>query len=174
MRKSRGASALKELLIDYAPNKQVVLCKDRELCYFGSSPTLAEINRDYDQLAAIAFLVPQLTNVAEFANCKTSFSEGQLMLFFYKFKAGEFGQFYGSVSPMVIMCSLKSFIRERNDAIFEHESEKRKKEIEENKKSAISYQEYYRDKADSIISFFYNIAKMIHSLTYKYYNNDKD
>jgi hypothetical protein len=171
---------LRELLIDYAPNKQVILCQDKELCYFGNSPTLADLNRDYDRLAAIAFLVPQLTNVAEFANCKTSFGEGQirscaemiaaeyyyfkvteLMLFFYKFKAGEYGQFYGSVSPMTIMCSLKSFARDRNDAIFQHESKLREEESERNKKDAISAEEYFAPKANKIISFFNFIPEII-------------
>ena len=171
MRKSSNASALKELMIDYAPNKQIALCKDKELCYFGNSPTLAEINRDYDKLAAIAWLVPQLTNIAEFSNCKISFGEGQirgcaeliateyyylklseLMLFFYKFKCGEYGQFYGSVSPLVIMSSLRQFQRERNDAIFQHESAVREEQEREARKGAITREEWLKLKKSLTIN----------------------
>lgn len=151
--------------MDYAPNKQVYLCRDKELCYFGQSPTLAEINRDYDKMAAVAWLIPQLTNVAEFSNCKSSFGENQirscaemisaeyyylklteLMLFFYKFKNGEYGQFYGSVAPMTILSSLRTFLKVRNDAIFQHESRIKEKEREESMKGAITYEEYLKQK----------------------------
>ncbi len=186
MRKSRGASELKELLIDYAPNKQVYICRDKELCYFGNVPTLAEINRDYDPLAAIAFLVPQLTNVAEFANCKTSFSEGQirscaemitaeyyymkmteLMLFFYKFKCGEYGQFFGSVSPMTIMASLKQFARERNDAIAVHEARVREEEQSRQKENVMTYQEFYGPKAKKITDYIETLIKLINDMIHK-------
>ena len=173
LRRLKSAGELKELLVDYAPNKQVALCRDKELCYFGNIPTLAELNRDYDPLAAVAFLIPQLTNVAEFANCKNSFGEGQIrscaemiateyyymkmsemMLFFYKLKNGEYGQFYGTVSPMVIMGSLRQFVRERNDAILRHESKLREKRDEESKKSTMTAQEYFAPRAKRIISYF--------------------
>ena len=176
----RNVGELKELLIDYAPNKQVVLCKDKNLCYFGSSPTLAEINRDYDPLAALSFLVPQLTNIAEFSNCKSSFGEWQIrscaemiaseyyylkmseiMLFCYKFKAGEYGQFYGSVSPMVIMGSLKQFRIERNDIIAAHESMEREKEREEWKKRTISQEEFYGPMAKALTWRVYAIGYII-------------
>lgn len=183
MRRSRSAKELKELLIDYAPNKQAYLCKDKELCYFGMSPTLAEINVEYNKLAATAFIVPQLTNLAEFANCKNSFGEGQIrscaemiaaeyyylkmsevMLFCYKFKAGEYGQFYGSVSPLAIMGAMRQFIRERNDAIFQHESELRQEEREKSKENTISAGEYYKEKIKSIIWYVYAISYVIRLL----------
>ncbi len=161
MRKLKSVDELKELLVDYAPHKQIALCKDKELCYFGSVPTLAEINRDYDRMAAVAWLVPQLTNLAEFCNCKHSFSEGQirecaeiitaeyyymkmseLMMFFYKFKNGEYGQFYGSVSPMTIMVSLRRFKVERDEIIFQHESTQKELERKEARKNAITYEQW--------------------------------
>lgn len=180
MRKLKSASELKEILIDYAPNKQYALCRDKELCYFGTSPTLAELNRDYDPIAAQAFIVPQLTNIAEFSNCKQTLSPNQirecadmiateyyylklseLMLFCYKFKNGEYGQFYGSVSPMTIMTSLRQFTRERNDALAAHESKIREREREEAKKGAISAEEYFRPKANKIIYYFNSIVNII-------------
>ena len=143
-------------------------------------------------MAAIAWLVPQLTNLAEFSNCKTSFGKEQirscaemivaeyyymkmteLMLFFYKFKNGEYGQFYGSVSPMVIMVSLRQFKRERNDAIFQHESLLKEKEREESRKGTISAEEYYAPKKKAILDYFNALVNAI-SLTFNINNNDKN
>ena len=191
LRKLRSVDELKELLVDYAPNKQAYLCRDKQLCYFGTSPTLAELNRDYDEQAALSWLVPQLTNIVEFSNCKSIFGEGQLrscaemivteyyymkitelMLFFYKFKNGEYGQFYGTASPMVIMCSLRQFKRDRNDVIFEHESQEREQRQQEAKKGAITMEEYYAPKVKAITEYFDAIINIITTLAYKF-NNKK-
>ena len=186
-RKSKSTSELMELLIDYAPKKLVYICRNEELCYFGNSPTLGRINHEYDPLAAVAFLVPLLTDLAEFSNCKVSFSENQirscaeiiaaeyfymklseLMLFFYKFKIGEYGQFYGSVSPMVIMCSLRQFARDRHDAIHRHESELRERERERERreweKHCISSEEYFRPKAKKLTEFFETIISVLYDI----------
>lgn len=132
MRKLKSAEELKALLIKYAPNKQLALCHNAEQCYFNDIPTLGAINKEYDKMAAVAWLIPQLTDIAEFSNCKVTFSEGQIrncaeiiateyhylklsemMLFFYRFKLGNYGRFYGSVSPMMIMSAIKDFLQER-------------------------------------------------------------
>lgn len=151
----------------------MVLCRDTQLCYFGNIPTLADINRDYSPLAAVAFLVPQLTNVAEFANCKTSFGENQirscaemiaaeyyymkiseLMLFFYRFKNGEYEQFYGAVSPMTIMGSLKRFAQERNEAFSAYESKQREIQREKDRKGTITAEEYYAPLKKKVLDYF--------------------
>lgn len=182
LRKWKSADELKELLIDYAPNKQYVFCRDKELCYFGTSPTLAVLNNEYDQIAAQAWLIPQLTDVADFSNCRNILNTSQiracadmiateyyylkvseLMLFFYKFKNGEYGQFYGSVSPMVIMASLRQFIRERNDIIFQHESKERERREAEHRKGAMTAAEYFGPKAKIIIQYFDTLADVINS-----------
>ena len=181
--KLKSVGELKELLTDYAPNKQAILCKDKSLCYFGQSPTLAELNHEYDPLAARAFLIPQLTDIAKFSNCMNVMNAEQinaladmiiseyyylkmseLMLFCWKFKCVEYGQFYGSVSPMLIMTSIKKFIRERNEAIFLQESKLREKRDIETRKGAISAQEYFGPKARVITDYFASMANTIESL----------
>ena len=183
-------------MLDYAPNKQSWLCRDKELCYFGKSPTLAELNSKYNKVAAQMWLIPQIDDVSEFSNCKKILSAEQirscadmiaaeyyylkiteLMLFFYKLKAGEYGQFYGSVSPMVIMCSLRQFMKERNDVIFQHESKEREKERQEIKEVLISAKEHYKEKVQAITWYIFAISYVIRlflGFTDKRYNNDKD
>lgn len=64
------------------------------------------------------------------------------MLFFSRFKQGKYGHFYGSVDPMLIMSSLQDFLRERNDAIFDMESERNLKREQETRKNAMTRKEY--------------------------------
>ena len=109
----------------------------------------------------VAWLAPQLFDLSEFCGCKDKISEFQieqcaaiiantyfylkvteLMLFFYRFKQGRYGRFYGAVDPLVITTSLRDFIIERNDEYFMHEQKEREAKERESMKNAISYQEY--------------------------------
>lgn len=138
------------------------ICKDKDFCFFSDSPTIAAINNIYDPLAARAFIIPLLTDIAQFSNCTNILNAAQikecsdiivteyyylklteLMLFCYKFKNGEYGQFYGSVSPTVILSSLRSFCsNDRSNAYFQHEQLIGEKRREEERKNAISYYEW--------------------------------
>ena len=60
-------------------------------------------NMDDNQVKMLAKMI-----AAEYGNMKFS----QMMLFFYRFKMGYFGKFYGKVDPMVITCALKDFSEE--------------------------------------------------------------
>lgn len=70
----------------------------------------------------------------------------EFMLFFQKFKKCEYGKFYGSVDPMVIMGALDTFNRDRMTAYYkrEHEIERAKKEAEEREYEAL--RQNYRDR----------------------------
>jgi hypothetical protein len=65
----------------------------------------------------------------------------ELLLFFYKLKAGEYGTFYGSVDPMVIMLALNQFrgFRIRQIEMYEREDKMDKimKEREEWERKAV-------------------------------------
>ena len=74
------------------------------------------------------------------------------MYFFFLFKSGRFGSFYGSVDTIVITQSIREFLKIRNDEIEsierkrnQEESERRSKDFAKN---AISYEEWVsiRDK----------------------------
>lgn len=60
-------------------------------------------NMDEKQAESLAYLIAQ-----EYKDVKYSI----IQLFFYKFKCGYFGKFWGKVDPMVITCALKDFIVE--------------------------------------------------------------
>jgi hypothetical protein len=66
--------------------------------------------------------------VSEFGFLKAS----EVMLFFYRLKAGRYGHFYGSIDPMVIMETLRNrFMPERAAVIDEAEREERRRERDE-------------------------------------------
>ena len=145
----------------FNPDLQMKVCKDAELCLFGDAPVLSELNMTYGEMTATMWLIPQLYNLSEYCGCKDKL-QGQaleecagiiaaeyyylkvseLMLFFYRFKSGRYGRFYGSVDPLVITTSLMAFMEERNNAIAERERMERMKKQEEDRKKAITYEEY--------------------------------
>jgi hypothetical protein len=57
-------------------------------------------NMDNGQVKNLALMI-----ATEYRDLKIS----EFMLFFYRFKCGHFGKFYGKVDPMVITCALKDF-----------------------------------------------------------------
>ena len=132
-----------------------------EDCYFGKYPTLAELAKQYDRKFPSSWLMFQLISLSEYCGCKEKISDymliqcadviatdfyylkvSELILFFHRFKSGNYGQFYGAVDPLIITTSLREFVRERATAIDRHEQEEKAKERETWKKNAITYEEY--------------------------------
>ena len=145
----------------FNPDLQMKVCKDATLCFFGDAPVLSELNMTYGEMTATMWLVPQLYNLSEYCGCRdklqgkpleecasviaTEFywlKVSELMLFFYRFKSGKYGRFYGSIDPLIITTSLREFCNERNYAIAEHERIEIERQAEEDRKNAISYEEY--------------------------------
>ena len=72
------------------------------------------------------------------------------MLFFVRFKSGRYGKFYGSVDPLVITTSVRDFINERTFAYEQHDREVRSRREKEERKKAITYEEYLRRKESGL------------------------
>lgn len=125
----------------YNPDYQREIVGLPEKCFFGDYPTLAQIVC-YGKNMAVVWLVPQLFNLSEYCGCKEKMTAKQIeecaftistefhylkvsefMLFFHRFKSGRYGRFYGSVDPLVIMTSLREFLKERGTAYDEHYQE---------------------------------------------------
>lgn len=136
------------------PVRQLEICASTDDCIFGGYPTLAEVKRDYGSNAATAWLIPQLFDLSEFCGCKGKITDDQmrqvatiiantyyylkvseLMLFFYRFKSGRYGKFYGAVDPLVITTSLRTFILERNDEIARHDAEEQRRRDEADRRN---------------------------------------
>ena len=121
--------------------KNPYFCADRESeyamqpvrCVTGDAPTLAEVDDYFGKQAASEWLVPLLADLSIYTSAKNlgqrqqkqlaktiaveyrSLKVTEMMLFFHRFKAGHYGRFYGAVDPMVVMCALQDFIKERDE-----------------------------------------------------------
>ena len=150
----------------FNPDNQATLAKRHDDSWITADvPTLALLNQTYGKTASVQWLVVQIYNLSEFCGCKDKLSTAQihelsriidtsyyhlklteLMMFFFNFKMGKYGKFYGAVDPMVITCALREFMDERNSRIDQVENERRRKQEEKEMKNAVSYEEYQKMK----------------------------
>lgn len=139
-----------DFLLAMNPSAQHLAAANEERAWFGNAPSLALLNHAYGSSSSAMWLLPQLFDLSEFCGCREKMDEQQaielariitseygylkaseLMLFFYYFKAGRYGRFYGAVDPLVITTTLREdFLPEREHAIDKREKEKLEAERE--------------------------------------------
>lgn len=114
--------------IQYNPDTQVILAADERKAIMDSYSTLDMLDMAFGVNSASSWLVPAINDINMFTGSKNMTDEqveklayllaqeyknikiSVFQLFFYKFKCGYFGKFYGKVDPMVITCALKDFV----------------------------------------------------------------
>ncbi len=120
------------LLAAFNPDRQQQVAPSLRCACSADTPALGTVAKAFGSGTAVAWLAVQLWNLAEFSGCKAKLSEAQvtdlaniiraeygymqlaqLMHFFYRFKVGDYGKFYGAVDPQVITVALKSFAADR-------------------------------------------------------------
>lgn len=136
-----------------------------KLCFARTTPALSELNSTYDESTAATWITIQLADLSEYCGCREKLTGGaleqcaemivasysyltvaEMLLFFFRFKSGAYGRFYGAVDPMKIMSSLREFVNEeRANAINKMESEKGERERAEWAKNAITYEQYLKN-----------------------------
>lgn len=129
---------------------QQEFCRDIRRIYTAYSPTLRTVEDTFGQGTANAWLVAQLFDLSEFSGAKNKLATDQMkslvrtmlnsspelrvvemMHFFQKFKAGDYGNFYGRVDALAITEALHSYRRYRQnvlDAIQREDHMRRQKE----------------------------------------------
>ena len=156
---------VKEVLTVYTPNLQQSLCANPDKCFVGSYPTLSQLKKEFGNNAAVAWLIPQITDCVAFTNNKGILDDRQIenlaaliaseyyylkvseiMLFFRKFKLGKYREIYGNFSPMAITLSLNEFLNDRNLVYSRIEAAKGWQKRKEDDKGSITYEEYKRRK----------------------------
>ena len=144
------------------PDTQLVAARNKERAFFGDAPTLAVMRHAYGDNFPVMWMMPQIFEICEFTGVKKIdeaqnlaiarvinqeygyLKASELLLFFYRFKTGKYGRFYGSVDPMVIMTALSDFMREREAEVIRHEEELKERARDEHAKTAITAEEYCR------------------------------
>ena len=128
----------------------------------GDYPTLTELRLAFGNDTDMQWLLPQIGSLVMFTGAKMMDLEQQrylariiatdyhylkiteLLIFFHKFAAGEYGKFYGSVDALTIMEGLRDFMNYRNYAMrkYEQEENERKRGEEEKKNPSLTRQEW--------------------------------
>ena len=169
-----------EFLTKFNPSTQIAAAKNTEWAFFGNSPSLVIMNKTYGENMATMWLMPQIFDLVVYCNSKGTLNEQQiqflaeaianeyfylkaseLLLFFYRFKLGKYGHFYGTVDPMRVTQALDEFCAERVTAIAEHEKrdEQRRREEEEKKAEKIDCEEYCRRHGHPIMHNVHEIIR---------------
>lgn len=136
-------------LAAHNPDMQTLFGTDNLAAYRSYTPALATLSRVYGRETAEAWLEIQLKNLADYSGARDKLNEFQrlqlarviigewgflrlseLMRFFFRFKAGRYGRFYGSVDPLVITEAICLYQQERLGEIAEIEKEERRAQDE--------------------------------------------
>lgn len=133
---------------------QATFCRHLDRCFVGDAPSIGRVEKTYTNETAVSWIAIQLWNLSEYAGAKDKLRKDQievvasvilneyrylkiteLMYFFFLWKSGRFGKFYGVVDPIQITESLQEFVKIRKREIERIEKEeyekKRKREYEE-------------------------------------------
>lgn len=125
----------------FGPDTQAKMARDERHAIMADYSTLETLNFAFGANAASSWLTTHIANLNKFAGSK-NMSDPQtkelaqiiaqeyknikfsiLMLFFYRFKLGDFGKFFGKIDPMVITCSLKDFVASCREKMFLYQEE---------------------------------------------------
>jgi len=125
----------------FNPSLQVVCAQNVERSFRGNAPSLALLGETYPDEQVNTWIIAQLMDLYKFAGVKEKptfqqvleyyyLKASELLLFFFKLKAGEYGTFYGVVDPMVIMSALIEFkaYRKRQLEKYDREGQERQRE----------------------------------------------
>lgn len=157
------------MAVDYNPDLQGKLAKSSltlaDIAMNENIPSLANICSVYGEDNAVRWLKVQFNSLNDYSEQGKGITAPQLdelcwlilgeyywmnlaeiCNFISRFKLGKYGQFYGAIGPMKIVCSLLGYIKERRIDIERYEREQyrlqRQEEIKERGNNRISYVEY--------------------------------
>ena len=134
-----------QFLATFNPTAQIAIGRKGKEAHFDGTPSLAIMRKTYGENMPTMWLLPQIFDLVVYSNSKGTLNEQQahflaeaiaqeyyflsvsdLLLFFYRFKLGKYGHFYGTVDPMRITQALEEFCDDRIHAIAKREEEEEK------------------------------------------------
>lgn len=137
-----------QFLATFNPDQQISYCKHVDRCFIGSAPSIGRVAYTYSQDVAESWLAIQIRDLSEYAGARDKLRTDQidiissvilneysylkvteLMYFFYLWKAGRFGKFYGVIDPIVITESLIEFRKIRAVKLGEIEAREKEEAI---------------------------------------------
>lgn len=152
----------KAFLTRFNPESQIEFTRDEERAYFGQFPSLTDVAVTFGRNIAEIWIEIQLNDLSEFSGCKgkmttetieqlalmiytdySAYRLSELMLFFQQFKRGEYGRFYGTVDPMIIIEALKRFGIRRRQIIADYDNRRRQKEANNAQMALVELRQRY-------------------------------
>ncbi len=158
-----------EFAVSFNPDIQAKCAANVERSLTGEAPTLRQLLATYTHKQMTVWLMGHFENLNAFVGVKEKMEYEQMamladiilieypylkaseiLLFFFYFKAGKFGELYGSVDPLKITVALNSFLQWRAkelDKIEEKRKEqKRLQDRQESLANGITRGRFYRRK----------------------------
>ena len=168
--------AVENFMVRFNPSAQKKLMRAKAGyvdCKKYNFPTIEQLITIYGDQAIETWISIQINDLNNFCGVKQKMTTTQIEdvatiiqykygilniseinLFLLKFKAGEFGQFYGVVDPIVITTALGEFMRERAAELAIAARKEAESELQEKRnewsKNAITYEEYRKQKKQNI------------------------
>lgn len=153
----------------FNPDLQKHCAANIERSLTGDAPTINQLLDSYKDEQVRMWIMIQLEDLNIFAGTKNKMNPRQMMmicdiflteyyylkaseilLFFFQFKSGKYGELYGSVDPLRITSALVEFASYRGAEFFKIDSKLREEEREkkrlEHSKTAITREEHLRRK----------------------------
>lgn len=153
-----------EYLSMFSASNMVRYCRAVDRCFTGSAPMLRDLCEAYGENLCVAWLSGLIYDLNEFVGQRQQtpqqsdalawmlldeakqYKLTELMYFFYRYKVGLQGEFYGGVNSNKVLSDLKKFKEvqgEHLSRIYKQQEEERR-EIEriEQKKQVMSYETY--------------------------------
>lgn len=142
----RQYGSARGFLTAYSPTNQGRYCTPANLraLYRGDAPQLGVVALAFGRECPALWLGGQLRDLALFSGAREKLTAAhyqqladiiinnwgylkvtEVMHFFHRFKAGDFGRFYGAVDPLAIMEAFRAFVRERYDLQCRFEQQER-------------------------------------------------
>lgn len=153
----------RKLLEKFNPSEQTALAVNPTLCVMCEAPTLATVRKEYGEQVVNDWLAIELDDYQNFVGVKEDNKVSyavikelsrmiqnryfylkltEIMLFFQRLKYGDYGEMFGCVDAVRILRALRSFVFDRNIIIDKLEQGERERKQEEERKNAITYEEY--------------------------------
>ena len=148
----------------FDPMLQLTAGRDPEHAILSEkAPSLVVMKKAYGDNFPVMWLMQQILELVVYSNSKGTLNDYQaeflanaivneyyylkaseLLLFFYQFKTGKYGRFYGVVDPMMITQALDVFVTERKRVIEQNEKAQERAEQAEWAKTNVSPEEWCR------------------------------
>lgn len=157
----------------FSPQVQLYAAEHKRNVFMGEAPSLAIIREAYGKNVLESVLELHVEDLNDFCGTDKKIEGWQsqqlasliateyyymkiseIALFFYYFKTGRYGKFYGAMDALTVMEAVHLFAEERRNEISrfraEDEAKKREKQYQEWNQNAITREEYLRQKEEQV------------------------